>query len=415
MSTTTTSIAADERFDRPVTPGSDDLRRLIALIGEGADEREFEDRRPFDVIELVRRARLGALRVPVADGGGGASVRQLFEVLIDLAAADPNVAHILRAHFSFVEEQLRAPASPDRDRWIDEITRGAIVGVALTEVNAKPVASFTWETTLVPDGDGGYRLNGEKYFSTGSLYADYVQVYAGTPDGATAILVVPADRDGVTLVDDWDGIGQRLTGTGTTILDDVAVSADEAVILPLPEAGVEPPPLYLLGSFLQLHITAVIAGVLRHVVADAAAHIHQRRRTFAFAAAERAADDPLLQHVVGQLASYAYAAEAVVLSAADAIDAASESVVDGVPDIGLAHEASLRAAKAKVVVDEIGPRAASLLFDVGGASATRTAHHLDRHWRNVRTLASHNPTVYKAQAVGAHHINGALLPGSGYF
>jgi hypothetical protein len=35
------------------------------------------------------------------------------------------------------------------------------------------------------------------------------------------------------------------------------------------------------------------------------------------------------------------------------------------------------------------------LFEVGGASAVGTGHALDRHWRNVRTIASHNPAIQR--------------------
>jgi alkylation response protein AidB-like acyl-CoA dehydrogenase len=398
----------------PVTPGSAGLAELIAAVGEGAAERERTEERPFAAIDLVRRARFGAFRLPVEQGGGGATVRELFETLIALAAADSNVAHILRAHFSFVEERLRAHDPAVRARWLPAVAGGALVGVALTEISSHPVASFRWNTTLVPRGDG-WVLNGEKYFSTGTLYSDYVEVFAGTPAGETATVVIPVDRDGVTLVDDWDGFGQRMTGTGTTIFRDVLVEAGEATVFPLPAEGEAPPPLYLLGAFLQLWITAIIAGILRETVDDAAGHIHSRRRTFAWAPADTPAADPLLQHVVGQIASNAFAAEATVLAAADVLQQATEAALAGDPDPAPAHAASLAASKAKVVVDELGTRTTSLLFEVGGASAARRAHNLDRHWRNARTLASHNPTVYKAQLVGAYHVNGTPLPGSGYF
>lgn len=75
----------------------------------------------------------------------------------------------------------------------------------------------------------------------------------------------------------------------------------------------------------------------------------------------------------------------------------------------------MQAAYAKVVVDGLGQKAVSQLFDVGGASVVRQSYLLDRHWRNIRTLASHNPTSYKAQALGAYHTRGQALPGSGYF
>jgi alkylation response protein AidB-like acyl-CoA dehydrogenase len=175
------------------------------------------------------------------------------------------------------------------------------------------------------------------------------------------------------------------------------------------------------GSFprcgvLQLYITAVIAGVIRNAADDAAALVRSREgRPFAHAPAELPAEDPLLQEVVGEIVSAAYAAEATVLAAADAQDREADSVVDGLPDEDLAHEASLAAAQAKVVVDELAFRATTQIFDVGGASATKRAKNLDRHWRNARTLSTHNPLLYKAQAIGDHAISATPLPGTWFF
>jgi alkylation response protein AidB-like acyl-CoA dehydrogenase len=398
----------------PVTIGSDELAQLIATIGEGALERERTRERPFAAIGLVRRARLGALRIAREEGGGGATLHELFEVVIALAAADVNVAHILRGHFAFVEERLRLP-DPERAQVIDLATRGKLVGNAHTELGTTTIGVFTWKTKLVPEGDG-YRLNGTKFFTTGTLYSDYAEVMASLPDGATALALVPTDRSGVTLLDDWDGMGQRLTGTGTSRFEDVAIRANEVVAFPLPDPGQEMEPLYLSGALFQLYVTALIVGVMHAIREDAIAHIHQRKRTFAWAPAEPPAADPLLQQVVGELAAAAYAAQATVLAAADALALAFDAALAGEDaDLTLAHEASLQAAYAKIVVDELGQRAASRLFDVGGASIVQEAHLLDRHWRNIRTLASHNPTAYKAQAAGGYLVNGTLLPGSGYF
>jgi alkylation response protein AidB-like acyl-CoA dehydrogenase len=397
-----------------LTYGSDGLAELIAAIGEGALERERTGERPFGAVDLARRAGLGALRVPREHGGGGATLRELFATVIALAAADVNVAHILRGHFAHVEERLRLGAD-ERSRVIDLALSGKIVGNASTELGSTPAGAFTWQTKLTKDGDG-FRLNGRKYFTTGTLYADYAEVLASNPEGATVIVLVPTDRAGVTVLDDWDGMGQRATGTGTAIFDDVAVHAGETLQFAPPDADTEPPALYHSGAFFQLYVTALEAGVLHALRADAVAHVHQRSRSFAWAPTPSAPDDPLLQREIGEIAAAAFAAEATVLAAADALSLAYEADVDGTdPDLALAHDASLQAANAKVVVDALAQRAASQIFDVGGASVVRQAHLLDRHWRNIRTLASHNPTSYKAQAIGAYHLRGVKLPGSGYF
>ena len=42
----------------------------------------------------------------------------------------------------------------------------------------------------------------------------------------------------------------------------------------------------------------------------------------------------------------------------------------------------------------------------GGASATARVHNFDRHWRNLRTIFSHNPLLHKARVIGDYEING---------
>jgi hypothetical protein len=51
----------------------------------------------------------------------------------------------------------------------------------------------------------------------------------------------------------------------------------------------------------------------------------------------------------------------------------------------------------------------------GSAELAALLDDLHRHWRNARTIASHNPTIYKARAIGDVEINGADLPPSWFF
>jgi len=79
------------------------------------------------------------------------------------------------------------------------------------------------------------------------------------------------------------------------------------------------------------------------------------------------------------------------------------------------HEAALQAAYLKIIAEKISLEAATKLFDVGGASATRRGAQLDRHWRNLRTIASHNPSSYKAKDIGHYLVNDEELPINGYY
>jgi len=158
----------------------------------------------------------------------------------------------------------------------------------------------------------------------------------------------------------------------------------------------------------------VIAGILRRVTRDAADLVRTKQRTFYHAAADSPVDDPILQQTVGVLASQAFAAEALVVAAAEALsEAYAAHATDEEQELSL--RAAVSAAKAKVVVDEIALRAAGDLFDVGGGTAARRSSHLDRHWRNIRTLAAHNPRTYKAKAIGAHELTGEPLPTGAFF
>jgi alkylation response protein AidB-like acyl-CoA dehydrogenase len=108
----------------PPTFGSPELRALFGRIAEGASERERDRIPPYEQMQWIREAGLGRFRIPVEEGGSGVSLRELFQVLIDLAAADSNVAHILRAHFWFVEQQLQSKPSESRTQWLALVNQG---------------------------------------------------------------------------------------------------------------------------------------------------------------------------------------------------------------------------------------------------------------------------------------------------
>lgn len=393
----------------PVLPGTAAFDALLDDLRQGSADRELNRILPFEQVALIKRARIGALRVPRAHGGGGLSISELIEAVIALGAADANVTHILRNHFAFVERFAQPAVNQGNDFLLREVAAGKIFGLASPELTTHNVGRVPLETRLVPDGDG-YVVSGTKYYSTGTLYADYVIVRVQDAEDRYASLFLPTDREGIFRDDDWDGIGQRLTGSGTTRLVNVKVRPEE-VRFEEPE-GQRPGYIATLG---HLYLTAILAGILRNVVEDATALVKRRVRSFAHAPAPRPVDDPLLQQTVGEISAAAFVAEAAVLAAAEALGRSADAIATRGYDRDLAHAAALAASKAKVVVDELAIRAGSQLFDVGGASAARREDNLDRHWRNARTLASHNPTSYKAQAIGNLEINGTALPDTGFF
>ncbi|MEU4313093.1 acyl-CoA dehydrogenase family protein [Nocardia sp. NPDC024068] len=371
---------------------------IYADIATGAVEREIDRRLAHDEVRRLREARFGALRVPVENGGFGASVRQLFRQLIELAAAESNLPQALRVHFVFVEDQLLAEAGAGRERWLRALSEGTLIGNAITEPGVGAVDRYA--TRLTRAGDG-WVLNGTKYYSTGSLYADHILV-AADRDGERVGLLVAADAEGVRQHDDWDGFGQRLTASGTTEFTEVAV-AEEQILGP--GYGVAGPTYST--AYLQLVQLAVLAGIAQRAERDTREWVARRRRGYTHSAADLPRHDPLVQQVIGRLSAAAFSARANVLAVADLLD---EVLAAGARDESALVALELASAQAQLaVIDTVLP-ATSELFEVGGASLTAEGLRLDRHWRNARTISVHNPAIQKARAVGDHLLNGTELP-----
>lgn len=394
----------------PPAPLSQDL---LDRIREGASRRDAERLLPFDLIDELKRLRFGARRLPVGQGGAGASLSEGFAAAIDLAAADPNIAHIWRNHHLLIERLVvYETAHPFLNRLRGRVAAGDLIGLAATELNrAQTGGASSFSSTLVPVGDG-YVLNGRKFYSTGSIFADWISVPASLPDGTNATVILPTDREGVEIIDDWTGMGQRLTGTGTTVFHDTPVNGDELI----PTDAVPALSGVLSSTIAQLFLTSVIAGIIADIAREARDLLGSRKRTFYFAPTELAKDDPILLAGLGEREADAFAARATVLAAGAVLDRASAAIAAGAEDVAArVQDAAAAAAKAKIVVDRLAHAAGAALYDVAGASSTLKEKNLDRHWRNLRTVSSHNPASYKAYALGNLSLNGAPLPVLGFF
>lgn len=376
------------------------FRPIFQEIAAGAVEREATRTLAHDAVNALRDAGFGALRVPRAHGGSGITIAQLFRLLVELGEADSNLPQILRAHLAFVELRLNSDDQVQKDLWFKRIVDGALIGAAMAERN-----DATENTVkLSREGEEGeaWRLDGRKFYCTGTIYADWVSVAAA--DGEVRLSVMaPTDAAGVTRIDDWDGFGQRLTGSGTTIFENVLVPEEN--ILRRFNLGEVRADSYITAFYQQMHLAA-LAGIGRAVLRDAVEFVQAKTRTFGVPGQTTPRTDPLVQRVIGKLSSLAFALEAVVDSVSAALDAAHEAWKAGSPDEALYDAADIKAYQGQQVAIDLVLQATSLLFEVGGASATQEARRLDRHWRNARTIASHNPAIARERLLGDHYLNG---------
>jgi len=377
------------------------FRPVFHRIAQDTAHRDHHRILAHEPIAWLRELRFGALRVPREFGGFGVSIEHLVELLIELAEADSNLPQALRSHFGFVERLQVEVEAEHRPVWLRRVGEGAIFGNATMERGDNTLGEMATTLTRVADG---WRLNGEKFYSTGSLYADWLQVAARrdepVPPNHQSFAIVAADTPGVELVDDWTGFGQRASASGTTRFHDVHVPADQ--VFSYARNAATP-----MTAFYQITHLATLAGIARAIVRDVVTFVQRRKRVYSHGAGDSAAQDPLVQQVVGQLSAAAFTATALARAVAGRLGEADRARLrDGSSSDALLQQLELETSQAQIAVADAVLGAATKLFDVGGASALLEDLRLDRHWRNARTLASHNPTIYKARLVGDNAING---------
>ena len=357
-------------------------RAFAASVAGETGLRDRTRRLPADEIEALSQTGLLAITVPRSHGGAGVSGATLAEVIATVAAADASIGQIPQNHF-YMLEAIRLDATPARQVvWFDRVLDGARIGNALAEFGTKTYTDF--KTTILPDGDG-FRVDGRKFYSTGALFAHWIAVVGKNQDGLRTIALAPRDAPGLTLVDDWSSFGQRVTGSGTTILEGVRVPAD--ALVPHHLAFARPTSM---GPLAQIMHAAVDLGIARAGVAAATA-----ART----------DDPALVALAGRLVIALHAADAMVARAGRVVDRAAAE-----PTVTHVAEASVAVAEAKILTTEIALEAGNALFELRGPEAEAG---LDRHWRDARTHTLHDPVRWKYHTIGNWVLNDRPPPRHG--
>ncbi|RPA65325.1 SfnB family sulfur acquisition oxidoreductase [Gordonia oryzae] len=380
---------------------------LADRFASGAAERDAQRRLPHEQIDELSASGLLAVTVPDRFGGPDLAPSVVADVTRILAAADPNIAQIPHSHFVYLN-LLRLAASEELARkHFDAVLRGGRVANAQSERGGTTIADIS--TTLVADGPGRFRLDGEKFYATGSLFADTLAVLARHDadehlDGGEYVAFIPADAPGVELVDDWDALGQKTTGSGTVRLRGVAVDVADLVAR---APAVSRPTGY--GAFAQLLHVAIDVGIARGALDTAAEFARTSARPWFEAGVERAVEDPLLVQRFGELGVDLITAEATLDAAGRAVDRATgfapyeTATADGAGHDAHADavaDASIAVAAAKVVADRVATGIASALFEVGGTRSAAGGTGLDRFWRNARTHTLHDPVRWKLQHIG---------------
>ncbi len=365
---------------------------VAAEVAAGASTRDRDRVLPYGEIDRCSASGRWAISVPRAYGGADVSAATLAAVTAILSAADPSIGQVPQNHFYMVEA-LRLDGTDAQKRFFfDLVLRGARIGNAFSEKASKRATEFT--TRLRRSGDG-FILDGQKFYSSGVLFADWIAAVANDEEGRPAIAFLPAATPGVVRHDDWSSFGQRTTASGTTIFTGVQVPADRVV--PHQRAFDRPTAM---GPLAQVIHAAVDAGIARAAIAETELFVRTRSRPWIDSGQERASDDPYSIADLGRLHTDLHAAEAMLARAGRLVDRARAE-----PDDRSVAEASVAVAEAKILTTELAILATNKLFELSGTRSTLAEHNLDRHWRNARTHTLHDPVRWKYHAVGNFYLN----------
>jgi len=373
-------------------------RRLGERFAAGDARRDQDRAIPYDLVEELSRSGLLAITVPREYGGAQVTARTVGAVFTELSAGDSSLGQVPQNHFFFVNVLAHAGTAEQKRFFYAEVLRGKRFGNALSERGSKTAHDF--KIAFTPQHDGSYLLDGTKYYSTGSLFAHWIPVYANDPQGRLHAAWVRADARGVMVIDDWNGMGQRTTGSGTVVFSNVSVPAAHVVPAHLIFDKTE-----IFGAFGQYMHACVDLGIAIAALRDGKRLIRTAARPWWEAGVERAADEPGVIERFGELALLVRAARALVAAAGDALDAAKENLTEET-----SAEASVAVAAARAQADTAALTVSSEIFGLIGSRSTADDLNLSRHWRNARTHTLHDPARWKLHHVGAFVLSGEFPP-----
>lgn len=369
---------------------------LAERFRQDASRRDRERKLPVTELALLFSSGLGAITVPKEHGGIAISHAVLAQVIALLSEADSAIGQIPQNHF-YALEVLRVNGSHQQQRRLyQEVLNGVHLGNALAEFSG-PAAHQ--RTTRFHNG----QLTGNKFYATGALFADRIPTAAKGDDDKEYLVFVPRHSDGLEIIDDWSGFGQRTTGSGTVNFDRVQV--DQQDIVPFQTAFERPTTV---GPVAQLLHAAIDQGIAQAAFREMLEFVRHQARPWPDAGVAKASDDPLTLDRTGRVAVRLSAGEVLLENAGLAVDAAQHQ-----PDAQRVAVASVEVAKARAWTTELALEAASLLFELSGSRASLEAHNFSRHWRNARTHTLHDPVRWKYPAIGNYVLNGVLPPRRG--
>jgi len=372
---------------------------LAEQFKAGAVQRDAERILPFEEIEAYSQSGLWAITVPKQYGGAEVSSYTVAQVIALMRGVDGSIGQIPQNHFYGLEILRNNGTEEQKQKLYAEVLKGARFGNALAEFKTKTAAQ---RQTAIRKTEQGYVINGEKFYCTGSLFAHRIPTLVVHESEQQFLAFVPRDSEGLTLIDDWSGFGQRTTGSGTVKFDNVQVLEEDVVRF---DTAYTRPTIS--GPFAQLLHASIETGIARAAFEETLNRVRQAR-PWIDSGVDKATDDPLTKLELGRVVADVRASEVLLKQAARSVDTAKAN-----PTETSVARASLDVAKARAHSSETALKASSKLIELAGSRGSQREDGLDRFWRNARVHTLHDASRWKYYFIANYLLNGVLPPRRG--
>ncbi len=368
---------------------------LADEFAETAVERDAKGGTPQYERDKLRESGLLHLIIPKEFGGIGESWTTTLKIVRDFAKVDSSIAHIFSYHHLGVVAPHVFGNSEQKERYYTQTVKNNWFWCnALNPLDRRVI--------LTPDGNK-FRLNGTKSFCSGSIDSDVLPVTA-VQEGVSGLIVVvvPTQREGVVVNDDWDNMGQRQTDSGSVTFNNVLIEKDE-ILLPSSDGNTFKT---IRSCLTQITFTNIYLGVAQGAFEAAKEYTRTQTRPWLTSGVDSATQDPYILQHYGDMWVNLQGATALADQAGELLQASWEK------DLSLTAEqrgeCAIAIATAKVAATRVGLDIANRMFEVMGSRATASKYGFDRYWRNLRTFTLHDPVDYKVRAVGNWALNNQL-------
>nr|WP_242606593.1 acyl-CoA dehydrogenase family protein [Protofrankia symbiont of Coriaria ruscifolia] len=212
-------------------------RSLAKHFAEAGPRADAENRFPTELVPLYKESGLPALAVPKKYGGLGADIWTTTLVSRELAKGDPAIALAFNMHQTMIGIFRGLLDEETRERVFSEVVNERKIVCGPFSEDRAGLTGLA-DTVAVPDGEGGWHISGKKTWATLCLGADIVAFNATVTDPSgelpedfqehaarESVFVIPIDTPGISIIETWDTLGMRATGTHTLVFDKVHVQA----------------------------------------------------------------------------------------------------------------------------------------------------------------------------------------------